>query len=230
MLRLTPSATTCVEYSHTVMTLSLIDRKLLLMLPTLDAAPAERSVARPARRLHVTPCAVSNGIERLRIALADSLAIGCGWGIVPTPCAASLGPSRERSACPGKSIQTETMVSVTTMRSFTLELADAGQIARLPAAASLLAWAMPHATHSPPRGDGGADPPRFTQEACRGWTSQLARYCIRGCARSCTKRSSNAGRDGPASRSRSSSVDSPPGRSRPRADRCNAVNNPRISV
>jgi len=129
-------------YSRSV-SLSRLDLNLLLVL---DTVLAERSVARAAQRLHVTPSAISNGLARLRIALADPLVIRRGRGIVPTPRAESLAPllANALRALEG-SIQAQTFDPATTTRSFTLALSDAGQIARLPAAVSLLAREMPHA-------------------------------------------------------------------------------------
>lgn len=125
------------------MSLSRLDLNLLLVL---DTVLAERSVARAAQRLHVTPSAISNGLARLRIALGDPLVIRRGRGIVPTPRAQSLAPllASALRALEG-SIQTQTFDPATTTRSFTLALSDAGQVARLPAAVALLAREMPHA-------------------------------------------------------------------------------------
>ena len=72
------------------MSLATLDLNLLLML---DTVLAERSVVRAARRLHVTPSAVSNGLARLRAALGDPLLIRSGRGVVPTPRAAALARS-----------------------------------------------------------------------------------------------------------------------------------------
>jgi DNA-binding transcriptional LysR family regulator len=69
--------------------LASLDLNLLLVL---DTVLAERSVARAARRLHVTPSAVSNALARLRAALDDPLISRSGRGIVPTPRAAALAP------------------------------------------------------------------------------------------------------------------------------------------
>ena len=50
--------------------LSELDLNLLLVL---DAVLSERSVARAAKRLHVTPSAISNALARLRSSLGDPL-------------------------------------------------------------------------------------------------------------------------------------------------------------
>ncbi|MFP2924882.1 LysR family transcriptional regulator, partial [Pyxidicoccus sp. 3LG] len=52
------------------MSLASLDLNLLLVL---DTVLAERSVVRAARRLHVTPSAISNSLARLRAALGDPL-------------------------------------------------------------------------------------------------------------------------------------------------------------
>ncbi|MFP2911571.1 LysR family transcriptional regulator [Pyxidicoccus sp. 3LFB2] len=49
----------------------------------LHTVLSERSVARAAERLHVTPSAISNGLARLRSALGDPLVTRKGRGIVP---------------------------------------------------------------------------------------------------------------------------------------------------
>jgi DNA-binding transcriptional LysR family regulator len=74
--------------------LSALDLNLLLVL---DTVLAERSVARAARRLHVTPSAVSNALARLRAALDDPLLVRSGRGVVPTPRAAALSPAIARA-------------------------------------------------------------------------------------------------------------------------------------
>jgi regulatory helix-turn-helix LysR family protein len=61
--------------------LATLDLNLLLIL---DTVLTERSVVRAARRLHVTPSAVSNALARLRVALDDPLLIRSGRGVVPT--------------------------------------------------------------------------------------------------------------------------------------------------
>jgi DNA-binding transcriptional LysR family regulator len=69
----------------------------LNLLVALDTVLAERSVARAAKRLHVTPSAISNALARLRAALGDPLVARSGRGIVPTPRALELAPVLSRS-------------------------------------------------------------------------------------------------------------------------------------
>jgi DNA-binding transcriptional LysR family regulator len=123
--------------------LSAIDLNLLLVL---DTVLSERSVARAARRLHVTPSAVSNALARLRAALGDPLVSRSGRGIVPTPRAAALAPVLARGLRDlDQAVRGETFVPATTDREFTLAVADAGQIVKLPPVVTLLATEMPRA-------------------------------------------------------------------------------------
>jgi DNA-binding transcriptional LysR family regulator len=120
-----------------------IDLNLLLVL---DTVLSERSVVRAARRLHVTPSAVSNSLARLRLSLGDPLVIRSGRGIVPTPHAASLAPSLKRALSELNSVvQKDAFDPSTTTRQFTLALADAGQVARFPELTKLIAKEMPRA-------------------------------------------------------------------------------------
>jgi DNA-binding transcriptional LysR family regulator len=112
----------------------------------LDSVLSERSVARAARRLHVTPSAISNALARLRAVLDDPLVTRRGRGIVPTPRALELAPVLARAlrdldlAVHGGSFD-----PATSTRRFSLALADAGQLVRLPRIAALLASEMPRA-------------------------------------------------------------------------------------
>jgi DNA-binding transcriptional LysR family regulator len=120
-----------------------LDLNLLLLL---DTVLSERSVVRAARRLHVTPSAVSNGLARLREALGDRLVIRSGRGIVPTPRAEALAPALKRALGDlERSVQQDAFDPATTTRQFTLAQADAGQISRLPRLARLLSREMPRA-------------------------------------------------------------------------------------
>jgi DNA-binding transcriptional LysR family regulator len=65
----------------------------LNLLITLDALLAEGSVARAARRLRLSPSAMSRALTRLREATGDQLLVRGGSGLVPTPRALEL---RER--------------------------------------------------------------------------------------------------------------------------------------
>nr|WP_236672849.1 LysR family transcriptional regulator [Comamonas sp. JC664] len=113
----------------------------------LDTVLTERSVARAARRLHVTPSAISNALARLRTALGDPLFARNGRGIVPTPRAAELAPALARALRDlDHAVHGEPFDPATTTRQFSLAIADAGQMVRLPGIATLLAAEMPHAS------------------------------------------------------------------------------------
>lgn len=65
----------------------------LNLLVTLDVLLAEGSVARAARRLRLSPSAMSRALARLRQATGDPLLVRAGRALVPTPRALEL---RER--------------------------------------------------------------------------------------------------------------------------------------
>lgn len=65
----------------------------LNLLATLDALLAEGSVAGAARRLRLSPSAMSRALARLRETTGDPLLVRAGRGLVPTPRAIEL---RER--------------------------------------------------------------------------------------------------------------------------------------
>ena len=65
----------------------------LNLLFTLDVLLAEGSVARAARRLRLSPSAMSRSLARLREATGDPLLVRAGRGLVPSPRALEL---RER--------------------------------------------------------------------------------------------------------------------------------------
>lgn len=70
-----------------------MSRPDLNLLVTLDVLLAEGSVARAARRLGLSPSAMSRALARLRAATGDPLLVRAGRGLVPTPRALEL---RER--------------------------------------------------------------------------------------------------------------------------------------
>jgi DNA-binding transcriptional LysR family regulator len=123
--------------------LSTLDLNLLLVL---DAVLAERSVARAAQRLHVTPPAISNALARLRDALGDPIVTRSGRGIVPTPRALELGPAISRALGEiNRALHGEVFEPSTAQVVLTLALADAGQLARLPRLAASVASRLPQA-------------------------------------------------------------------------------------
>ncbi len=62
----------------------------LNLLVTLDVLLAEGSVARAARRLRLSPSAMSRALARVRAATGDPLLVRAGRGLVPTPRALEL--------------------------------------------------------------------------------------------------------------------------------------------
>jgi DNA-binding transcriptional LysR family regulator len=123
--------------------LSQLDVNLLVVL---DTVLTEGSVVRAARRLHVTPSAVSNGLARLRAALHDPLVTRSGRGIVPTPRAIELAPMLARALRDlDQVVSGRPFDSASTTREFTLAIADSGQLVRLPHLARLLHREMPQA-------------------------------------------------------------------------------------
>jgi len=67
-----------------------VARPDLNLLVTLDVLLAEGSVARAARRLRLSPSAMSRALARLRAATGDPLLVRAGRGLVPTPRALEL--------------------------------------------------------------------------------------------------------------------------------------------
>ncbi len=60
------------------------------LLVTLDAVLAEGSVVRAAKRLRLSPSAMSRALVRLRKTIGDPLLVRAGRGLVPTPRALEL--------------------------------------------------------------------------------------------------------------------------------------------
>ncbi|QRY68529.1 LysR family transcriptional regulator [Ensifer sp. PDNC004] len=95
----------------------------LNLLVTLDVLLAEGSVARAARRLRLSPSAMSRALARLREATGDPLLVRAGRGLVPTPRAVELrartGPIVEAAeAClrPAESLDLKTLTRTFTLR------------------------------------------------------------------------------------------------------------------
>ncbi|MBZ9882809.1 LysR family transcriptional regulator [Mesorhizobium sp. CA10] len=68
-----------------------MSRPDLNLLVTLDVLLAEGSVAKAARRMKLSPSAMSRTLARLREATGDPLLVRAGRGLVPTPRAVELG-------------------------------------------------------------------------------------------------------------------------------------------
>ena len=125
------------------MSITSLDLNLLVVL---DTVLSERSVARAARRLHVTPSAVSNALARLRVALGDPLVTRRGRGIVATPRAAALAPALAQAIADlDRALAHGPFDAARCTRTFTLAIADAGQVARLAGIVAALAREMPNA-------------------------------------------------------------------------------------
>lgn len=62
----------------------------LNLLVTLDVLLAEGSVARAAKRLRLSPSAMSRALQRLRETTGDPLLVRAGRGLVATPRALDL--------------------------------------------------------------------------------------------------------------------------------------------
>jgi DNA-binding transcriptional LysR family regulator len=96
------------------------------LLVTLDALLAEGSVAGAARRLHLSPSAMSRALARLRETTGDPLLVRAGRGLVPTPRALELreriGPLVEEA---GSVLRpAETLDPGRLVRTFTLRTSD----------------------------------------------------------------------------------------------------------
>jgi DNA-binding transcriptional LysR family regulator len=122
--------------------LSRLDLNLLLVL---DTVLSEKTVVGAARRLHVTPPAISNALARLRAALGDPLVLRSGRGIVPTPRAVELAPVLARTLRELDTAVFGDFDPAHTTRQFTLAMADSGQIVRLPSLVAAFGKKMPHA-------------------------------------------------------------------------------------
>jgi DNA-binding transcriptional LysR family regulator len=112
----------------------------------LNAVLSEGSVATAAKRLHVTPSAVSNALARLRVLLRDPLVTKKGRGIVPTPRALELAPKLAKTLRElHEVVHAGAFNAAATTRRFTIALSDVAQIALLPHIGKLFTKEMPRA-------------------------------------------------------------------------------------
>lgn len=95
----------------------------LNLLVTLDALLTEGSVARAAKRLNLSPSAMSRALARLREATGDPLLVRAGRGLVPTPRAEALrgraGPALEEALAllrPAETLDLRRLVRTFTLR------------------------------------------------------------------------------------------------------------------
>jgi DNA-binding transcriptional LysR family regulator len=118
-----------------------IDLNLMLVLHTVLA---ERNVARAAERLHVTPSAVSNALARLRGAMGDPLVTRKGRGIVPTPRAIELAPAIARAIRELElALAAAPFDAASCTRTFTVAVADVGQVVWVPRLATAMRRELP---------------------------------------------------------------------------------------
>src|SRR4249919_3816554 len=98
----------------------------LNLLVTLDVLLAEGSVAGAARRLRLSPSAMSRALARLRDAMGDPLLVRAGRGLVPTPRALELreriGPLVEEAQAALRPAETLDLSHLA--RTFTLRTSD----------------------------------------------------------------------------------------------------------
>lgn len=132
------------EYWKTSLVVSIgVDLNLLLVLHTVLV---ERNVARAAERLHVTPSAVSNSLARLRDVFGDPLVTRKGRGVVPTPRALEIAPGIARAVREIEGALAPTSFDAESCtRTFTLAMADVGQVIWGPALAIAMARRLPRA-------------------------------------------------------------------------------------
>ncbi len=124
--------------------ISAVDLNLLLVL---HVVLAERSVTRAAKRLHVTPPAISNSLARLRVLFDDPLLVRAGRGLVPTPRALELLPLLERAVSDfTKVLSGGEGDPRESTRTLTIAMADPDQVASLPAVVKAFATALPRAS------------------------------------------------------------------------------------
>ena len=98
----------------------------LNLLVTLDVLLAEGSVARAAKRLRLSPSAMSRALARLRAATGDPLLVRAGRGLVPTPRALALRGRVGQVVEDAKAVlrPTEALALDSLARTFTLRTSD----------------------------------------------------------------------------------------------------------
>jgi len=98
----------------------------LNLLVTLDVLLAEGSVARAARRLRLSPSAMSRALARLRETTGDPLLVRAGRGLVPTPRAIELRERVSQLVQDGQAVlrPTEKLDLKQVLRTFTLRTSE----------------------------------------------------------------------------------------------------------
>src|SRR3954467_9690717 len=99
-----------------------MSRPDLNLLATLDVLLTEGSVARAAKRLSLSPSAMSRALARLRETTGDPLLVRAGRGLVPTPRALELRAQVGQLVQDGKAVlrPTEKLDLKKLHRTFTL--------------------------------------------------------------------------------------------------------------
>jgi len=103
-----------------------MSRPDLNLLFTLDVLLAEGSVARAARRLRLSPSAMSRALARLRETTGDPLLVRAGRGLVPTPRALELRERVNRLVQEGEAVlrPAEALDLEHLVRTFTLRTSE----------------------------------------------------------------------------------------------------------
>ena len=98
----------------------------LNLLVTLDALLSEGSVARAARRLRLSPSAMSRALSRLRETTGDPLLVRAGRGLTPSPRALALRETAQRLVLEAEAVlRPEAAVDLGKLsRTFTLRSSD----------------------------------------------------------------------------------------------------------
>jgi DNA-binding transcriptional LysR family regulator len=103
-----------------------MSRPDLNLLTTLDVLLAEGSVARAAKRLRLSPSAMSRALARLRHTMGDPLLVRAGRGLVPTPRALQIRDQVSRLVQDVESVlrPAEMLNLKQLLRTFTLRTSD----------------------------------------------------------------------------------------------------------
>ena len=119
----------CTLFVRLTPCLTIIDRMSrpdLNLLVTLDVLLAEGSVARAAKRLRLSPSAMSRALARLREATGDPLLVRAGRGLVPSPRALELREQVGRIVHDGEAVlrPAEALDITKLVRTFTLRTSE----------------------------------------------------------------------------------------------------------
>ena len=118
----------------------------LNLLRVMDALGEEQSVTRAARRLGLTPSAISHALNRLRYLLKDELFVRGPAGMRPTPRALEIGPQVRQGLLQLQLALVATeFVPEATERQFTIICGDYAGAVLLPGVMALLRAEAPRA-------------------------------------------------------------------------------------